>query len=35
MKFGQLIEYNMETIFLENLSKNVVKKLVPDPLLGN
>ena len=33
MKFGQLIEYNMRNIFpiLENLTQNVVKKLVTDP----
>ena len=34
-KFGQLIEYNMRSIFLENHTQNVVKKLSPDPLLKN
>ena len=29
--FGQLIEYNISNIFLENYIQNVVKKLVPDP----
>ena len=33
MKFGQLIERNMRTIFLKNHSENVVKKLFPDPFL--
>ena len=32
MKYGQLIEYNMRTICFEKLCKNVVEKLVPDPL---
>ena len=35
MKFGQLIEYNMRSIFLENRSKNVMKKLVPDRFIKN
>ena len=35
MKFGQLIEYNMRNIFLENHTQNVVEKLVPDPFLKN
>ena len=35
MKFGQLIEYNMETFFLKNHTQNVVQKLVPDPFLEN
>ena len=35
MKFGQLIEYDMRTIFLENHSQNVVEKLFPDPFLKN
>ena len=30
MKFGQLTGYNMRNIFLENLKKNVMEKLVPD-----
>ena len=33
MKFGQLIEYNMRNIFIENHMQNVVEKLVPDPLI--
>ena len=33
MKFGQLIEYNMRNIFLENHTQNVVEKLVPDSFL--
>ena len=32
---GQIIEYNIRNIFLEKLYKNVVEKLVPDPLLKN
>ena len=35
MQFGQLIEYNMRSIFLENRSKNVIKKLVPDRFIKN
>ena len=35
MKFGQLIEYDMRNIFLENHTQNVVEKLVPDPFLKN
>ena len=35
MKFGQLIEYNMRNIFLENDTQIVVEKLVPDPFLEN
>ena len=35
MKFGQLIEYNMRNIFLENHTQDVVEKLSPDPLLKN
>ena len=34
-KFGQLIEHNRETLFLENHTQNVVQKLVPDPFLEN
>ena len=30
MKFGQLIEYNMETFFLKSHTQNVVEKLVSD-----
>ena len=33
MKFGQLIEYNMRRIFLENHTQNAVEKLVQDPFL--
>ena len=36
MKFGQLIEYKIRHIFLENTQKctqNVVKKLLPDPVV--
>ena len=32
MKFGQLREYNMKNIFLEN-THNLVEKLVPDLFL--
>ena len=35
MKFGQLIEHNVETFFLKNPTQNVVEKLVPDPSLEN
>ena len=35
IKFGQLTEYNMRNIFLENHSQNVVEKLFPDPFLKN
>ena len=35
MKFGQLIEYNMRNIFLENNTQNVVEKLFPDTFLKN
>ena len=35
MKFGQLIECNMRTIFLEKPYTNVMEKLVPDPFLKN
>ena len=30
MKFGQLIEYNMKNIFVENYPQNAVEKLVLD-----
>ena len=33
MKFGQLIEYNMRNIFVENHTQNVLEKLFPDPYL--
>ena len=35
MKFGQLIEYNIRNIFVENHSQNVLEKLFPDPYLKN
>ena len=35
MKFGQLIEYNMRTILLENHTQNVVEKLFLCPFLKN
>ena len=35
MKFGQLIEYNMKNVFLENHTKIVVEELFPDPFLKN
>ena len=34
MKFGQLKEYNMTSIFLEK-SYDVIEKLVPDPFIKN
>ena len=33
MKFGQLIEYNMRNIFIENSHKNLVEKVLSDPFL--
>ena len=33
MKFGQLVEYNMRNIFLENHTQNLVEKLFPGPFL--
>ena len=33
MKFGQLIECNLRSIFLEKSYTNVVEKLAPDPIL--
>ena len=35
MKFGQLLEYNMRSIFLKNRTQNVVEKLFPDPFPKN
>ena len=35
MKFGQLIEYDVETFFLINHTQNVAGKLFPDPFLKN
>ena len=35
MRFGQLIEYNMRTIFLKNHAQIFVEKLFPDPFLKN
>ena len=33
MKFGQLIEYNMKTIFPEKHTQNALEILFPDPFL--
>ena len=33
MKFGQLIECNIETFFLKNHAQNVMEKLFPDAFL--
>ena len=33
VEIGQLIEYNMRNIPVENFMQNVVKKLFPDPFL--
>ena len=35
IKFGQLIEYNIENIFLKNHARNVLEKLLPDLFLKN
>ena len=35
VEFGQLLQYNMKTFFLENHTQNVVDKLFPDPFLTN
>ena len=35
IKFGQLIEYNMRSIFLKNHTQNVAEKLLPGPFLKN
>ena len=35
MKYGQLIEFNMRNIFLENHTQNMVEKLFPDPFVKN
>ena len=35
MKFGQLIEYNLTNILLENHTQNVVEKLFPYHFLKN
>ena len=35
MKFGQLMEYNMENVFFKTRRKNVVEKLLSDPFLKN
>ena len=34
IKFGQLVEYNMRNIFVENHTQNVLEKLFPDPYLN-
>ena len=33
MKLYQLIDYNMRTLFLKNLTQNMVEKLFPSPFL--
>ena len=33
MKFYQLIDYNMRTFFLKNLTQNMVEKLFASPFL--
>ena len=33
IKFGQLVEYNMRNIFVENHTQNVLEKLFQDPYL--
>ena len=33
MKFGELIQYNMRNISLENQTQSVVEKQFPDPFL--
>ena len=35
IKFGQLIEYNMRTVFLKNHVQNMLEKLVADPFIKN
>ena len=35
MKFGRLIEYNMQNAIVEYHTQNVVEKLFPDPYLKN
>ena len=35
IKFGQLIEYDMRSIFLKNHTQNVAEKLLPGPFLKN
>ena len=35
VEFGQLLQYNMKTFFLENHTQNMVDKLFPDPFLTN
>ena len=35
IKFGQLIEYNMRNISVENHTRNVLEILFPDPYLKN
>ena len=35
MKFGQLIQCDMETLFLKKHTQNVMEKLFPDPFLKN
>ena len=35
MKFGQLVEYNIENIFVKIHTQNVLEKLFPDLFLKN
>ena len=35
MKFGQLMEYDMGNIFLENRTQNAAETLVPDHFMKN
>ena len=35
IKFGQLIEYHMKNVFLENYTQTVVEKLFLDPFIKN
>ena len=35
MKFGELIEYNIRNIFLENHKQNMLEELFSDPCLIN
>ena len=35
MKFGQLIEYNIRSIFVKDHTQNVEEKLFPGPYIKN
>ena len=35
MKFGQLIEYKMKNIYLENHTQDGMEKLIADPFVEN